>query len=87
MEEKAAYSRAPPLPPDLDRKVRHVILDAYLTDVGNAAGTGARLALISKPQRRRAAEIAGRVRYIELARAPRFIGNFAEGMMLSIPPS
>jgi uncharacterized 2Fe-2S/4Fe-4S cluster protein (DUF4445 family) len=53
-----------------------------VVQVGNAAGTGARLALISRPMRRRAAEIAGRVRYIELARAPRFMRNFAEGMML-----
>lgn len=50
--------------------------------VGNAAGTGARLALVSRPQRRHAAEIAHRVRYIELARAPRFMRNFAEGMLI-----
>lgn len=53
-----------------------------VSQVGNAAGTGARLALISHVQRRRAAEIADRVRYLELARTPRFMRNFAEAMYL-----
>jgi len=53
-----------------------------IVQVGNAAGTGARLALISQRQRERAGEIAGRVRYLELARAPRFMRNFAEAMYL-----
>ncbi|MGC9333694.1 MAG: ASKHA domain-containing protein [Anaerolineae bacterium] len=48
--------------------------------VGNAAGTGARLALISAEQRQQARDLAQRVRYLELARAPRFMRNFAEGM-------
>jgi uncharacterized 2Fe-2S/4Fe-4S cluster protein (DUF4445 family) len=50
--------------------------------VGNAAGTGARLALISRAHRRKAQEIAHRVRYVELARWPRFMRNFAEAMYL-----
>ncbi len=53
-----------------------------IVQVGNAAGTGARLALISRHQRARAAEVAGRTRYLELARAPRFMRNFAEAMYL-----
>ena len=51
--------------------------------VGNAAGTGARLALISQAMRREALELAGRVHYLELARAPGFARNFAQAMYLS----
>ncbi len=51
-----------------------------IVQVGNAAGTGARLALISRRQRVKASEIAARVRYLELARTPRFMRNFAEAM-------
>jgi len=53
-----------------------------ISQVGNAAGTGARLALISRAQRDQAQEIARRVRYLELARTPRFMRNFAEAMYL-----
>jgi uncharacterized 2Fe-2S/4Fe-4S cluster protein (DUF4445 family) len=53
-----------------------------VSQVGNAAGTGARLALISRSHRQRAQEIARGVRYIELARSPRFMRNFAEAMYL-----
>jgi uncharacterized 2Fe-2S/4Fe-4S cluster protein (DUF4445 family) len=52
-----------------------------VSQVGNAAGTGARLALISRTHRRKAQEIARRVCYIELARSPRFMRNFAEAMV------
>jgi uncharacterized 2Fe-2S/4Fe-4S cluster protein (DUF4445 family) len=51
-----------------------------VSQVGNAAGTGARLALISQTHRQQAQEIARRVRYIELARSPRLMRNFAEAM-------
>jgi len=51
-----------------------------VSQVGNAAGTGARLALISRTHRRQAQELAQRVRYLELARSPRFMRNFAEAM-------
>lgn len=50
--------------------------------VGNAAGAGARLALISKSKRREAEEIARRVRYIELATVPNFQRLFAASMYL-----
>jgi uncharacterized 2Fe-2S/4Fe-4S cluster protein (DUF4445 family) len=52
------------------------------SQVGNAAGTGARLALISLSQRAKAAEIALRDSYIELASVPNFQRTFAESMYL-----
>jgi uncharacterized 2Fe-2S/4Fe-4S cluster protein (DUF4445 family) len=53
-----------------------------VAQVGNAAGTGARLALISWAHRQQAQDLAQRVRYLELARSPRFMRNFAEAMYL-----
>ncbi len=50
--------------------------------VGNAAGAGARLALVSRSKRAEAQEIARRVGYIELATEPRFMRIFAEAMSL-----
>ena len=50
--------------------------------VGNAAGTGARLALISQEMRQAAAELAHRVDYLELARTPGFARTFAQAMYL-----
>ena len=50
--------------------------------VGNAAGTGARLALISRAQRVEAEKIARRVRYIELAAVPNFQNLFSQSMYL-----
>ncbi len=50
--------------------------------VGNAAGTGARLALISKTERAKATEIASRDGYIELARMPGFNRKFAKATYL-----
>ncbi len=50
--------------------------------VGNAAGVGARMALISKTQRERAGEIARRAEYVELTNDPRFTAAFTEMMML-----
>lgn len=48
--------------------------------VGNAAGVGAQMALISKAARRRADEIAGRVEHLELALHPEFLEGFTYGM-------
>jgi len=45
--------------------------------VGNAAGTGARMALISQVERDKASKIAQRVGYIELAKIPNFGRKFA----------
>lgn len=54
----------PPLPLDRFRQV------------GNAAGMGAKLALISRSKRAEAQEIASRVNYVELASAPNFMQTF-----------
>ena len=50
--------------------------------VGNAAGVGARLALISAAQRALANEIAREAEYVELTNDPRFTLAFTEAMML-----
>ena len=50
--------------------------------VGNAAGTGARLALISQSQRLQAGQIAQQDGYIELAAVPNFSRKFAEATYL-----
>jgi len=50
--------------------------------VGNAAGTGARLALISKSEREKAKQIARQDGYIELAKVPNFHRKFAEATYL-----
>ena len=50
--------------------------------VGNAAGTGARLALISQAEREKADEIARRDDYIELAKIPNFNRKYAEATYL-----
>lgn len=48
--------------------------------VGNAAGVGARRALLSRAARRRAAELAEEARYLELTLHPRFASVFAQAM-------
>jgi uncharacterized 2Fe-2S/4Fe-4S cluster protein (DUF4445 family) len=50
--------------------------------VGNAAGTGARLALISQSEREKANQIAQHDGYIELAKIPNFNRKFAEATYL-----
>ena len=50
--------------------------------VGNAAGMGAKMALISRSQRAEAQAIARRAGYIELATAPRFGQVFAQAMYI-----
>ena len=50
--------------------------------VGNAAGTGARLALISRVEREKARKIAKLDGYIELAQLPDFSRKFAEATYL-----
>ncbi|MCG2770034.1 MAG: ATP-binding protein, partial [Anaerolineae bacterium] len=52
------------------------------TQVGNAAGTGARLALISRTKRQEAQAIARRTRYIELNTIPNFQEIFTDSMYL-----
>jgi len=53
------------------------------SQVGNAAGVGAKLALISKKQRRLAAHIARKVEYVELTNHPRYPRIFANALWLS----
>jgi uncharacterized 2Fe-2S/4Fe-4S cluster protein (DUF4445 family) len=60
----------PPLP--LDR----------FQQVGNAAGMGARLALVSTAQRAKAVEIADRAEYVELTNSDDFATEFARAMYL-----
>ena len=56
--------------------------------VGNAAGMGAKLALISRSKRAEAQAIASRVGYVELATFPRFARTFATAMYLGqVPPA
>jgi len=50
--------------------------------VGNAAGTGARLALISRSKRAEAQAIARQTGYIELATVPRFAQTYVEAMYI-----
>ena len=46
--------------------------------VGNAAGIGAKMALVSEPMQKEAADIAKRVEYLELTTYPNFQSIFAE---------
>jgi len=50
--------------------------------VGNAAGMGARMALVSTEQRALAARIARRAEYVELTNVPSFMEEFARAMVL-----
>jgi uncharacterized 2Fe-2S/4Fe-4S cluster protein (DUF4445 family) len=50
--------------------------------VGNAAGMGAKLALISGSKRSQAQDIASRVHYLELATVPNFMSTFSQASYL-----
>jgi uncharacterized 2Fe-2S/4Fe-4S cluster protein (DUF4445 family) len=52
--------------------------------VGNAAGMGAKLALISLSQRAEAQAIASRVNYVELASTPNFMQSFIEASSIGV---
>lgn len=54
---------------------------AKYKQAGNAAGQGARMALLSKDERRRAQQIASQTGYLELTKHKDFKRLFAEGMM------
>ena len=51
--------------------------------VGNAAGMGARMALISSTQRMKAQTLAARVKYVELGSAPQFTETFLNACSLT----
>lgn len=53
-----------------------------IRQIGNAAGMGSRLALISGKKRKEASILADQVRYIELASFPEFFRIFADSMDL-----
>jgi uncharacterized 2Fe-2S/4Fe-4S cluster protein (DUF4445 family) len=71
VQSAVAIGMLPPLP--LER----------FQQVGNAAGTGARLALISQNKRRVALEIAAKDGYIELATIPEFNNKFADASAMA----
>lgn len=56
------------------------IPQARILGVGNAAGQGSRMTLLSKAIRQRAEALARRVEYFELSKHPRFEEIFAESM-------
>jgi len=49
--------------------------------VGNAASSGARMALVSQQYRDKARELAGRIEYIEIAHEPEFQDVFADSIL------
>lgn len=67
-----AIGLLPPLPKERFRQV------------GNAAGAGARLALVSRVQRARAEEVARRIQYVELLTQPDFGSRFARQMYFPV---
>jgi uncharacterized 2Fe-2S/4Fe-4S cluster protein (DUF4445 family) len=58
-------------------------LDRY-HQIGNAAGLGAKIALLSRSSRLKAQEIASRVKYVELATAPNFRQSFIQAGYLGL---
>ncbi|MCF8062348.1 MAG: ASKHA domain-containing protein, partial [Deltaproteobacteria bacterium] len=70
VESALALGMFPPLPPD------------RFIQVGNAAGIGARMALLSRRCREEAADLARRVRYVELTSIPHFALSYADALML-----
>lgn len=54
----------------------------HFRQVGNAAGIGARLALVSRDQRQLAIKIANRIQYLELLAQDNFMNQFARNMYL-----
>ena len=53
--------------------------------IGNAAGSGARMVLISRESRREAEAIAEKSEYIELSADPEFLREFMQSMFFSLP--
>jgi uncharacterized 2Fe-2S/4Fe-4S cluster protein (DUF4445 family) len=55
--------------------------NAQIVPVGNAAGSGAKMALLSAAARREASELLHKVEYLELSGRPDFQDEFAEAMV------
>jgi len=53
-----------------------------IVPIGNAAGTGAKMALMNKDERLKANEISRRVSFLDLATHPRFIKEYKDSMYL-----
>ncbi len=53
-----------------------------IVSIGNAAGSGAKLALLNVDERARAEEISGKAVFIELATHPRFVEEYVNSMYL-----
>jgi uncharacterized 2Fe-2S/4Fe-4S cluster protein (DUF4445 family) len=60
-----------------------VLPKAKITQVGNAAGSGAKMALLSTRAMKEAGKIAEQIEYVELAKIPDFQQQFVKGMMFS----
>lgn len=58
-----------------------VFQKAKITPVGNAAGSGAKMALLSTGAFKEAVKIAERVEHVELANIPQFQQEFAKGVL------
>ena len=54
---------------------------AKITQVGNAAGSGAKMALLSTRALKEAGKIAEQIEYVELAKIPDFQEQFVKGML------
>jgi uncharacterized 2Fe-2S/4Fe-4S cluster protein (DUF4445 family) len=61
-------------------------LEGKIRSVGNAAGMGARMALLSRSEYRRAGLIASMVEYVELSAYKNFTNVFADAMYFPAPP-
>ncbi len=55
-------------------------LESKIKMIGNAAGSGSKLALLSKSEFKRSANIAQSVQFVELGSYPKFTAMFAESM-------
>jgi uncharacterized 2Fe-2S/4Fe-4S cluster protein (DUF4445 family) len=56
---------------------------AKVTQVGNAAGSGAKMVLLSTKALKEAVKIAEKVEYVDLAKDPNFHQEFTKGMAFS----
>ena len=60
-----------------------VLKKAKITPVGNAAGSGAKMTLLSTKALREALKIAEQIKYVELANVQEFHQEFAKGVLFS----
>lgn len=58
--------------------------NAAITQVGNAAGSGAKMALLSVKALKEAVKVAERINYVELANEPHFHQEFIKGMAFPV---